>query len=63
MARYLVSAFHIAGEIIENCLPSTLLLFNGMGRFRIKGDADLDAIRYVDEFNRCVCQSSEAAFH
>src|SRR5262245_66112625 len=33
----------MAGEIVENCLPPSLLLLDGVRRFAVKGDADDDA--------------------
>ncbi len=41
--RFLLIGFNVAGEIVENGLPPSLLLLDGVRRFAVKGDADDDA--------------------
>jgi hypothetical protein len=40
---FLLFRFNVPGEIVENGLPPSLLLLDGMRRFAVKGDADADA--------------------
>jgi hypothetical protein len=42
-SRFLLIGFNVAGEIVENRLPPSLLLLDGVRRFAVKGDADDDA--------------------
>lgn len=42
-ASTLLPAFNVASEVIEDRLPTTPLLFDGMGRFRVKDNPHIDA--------------------
>src|SRR6516165_224553 len=50
-SRFLLIAFNVAGEIVENGLPPSLLLLDGVRRFAVKGDADDDAFGVRSELD------------
>ena len=50
-SRFLLIAFNVAGEIVENGLPPCLLLLDGVRGFAVKGDADDDAFGFRGELD------------
>src|SRR4051812_16949338 len=50
-SRWLLVGFNVAGEIVENGLPPSLLLLDGVRRFAIKGNADDHAFGTGSEYD------------
>ena len=53
LSSLMTLAFDVAREVIQDRLPAALLLLNGVSRFGVKDNSDIDAVRDFHELNLC----------